>query len=70
MGFATVGECVVKYKFVQDDCCHWYKIPANLYPLFLQLDENGESDGYVEFESKFDGYRCDHPTHYTFENPE
>ena len=51
--------------FIQDDDCHWYLIPTSTYPMFRQLEE---ADEYVAFIDKFEEYRCDHPTSYTFEN--
>lgn len=60
----------MRYKFVQDQDCHWYMIPSKLHPLFVQLEENGEADWYTAFDSKFDEYRIDSPSNYTFERPE
>ena len=54
--------------FIQDDECHWYLIPTTLYILFRQMEENGEADYYASFNNKFEEYRCDHPTSYTFDN--
>ena len=33
-----------RYKFATDDDGHNYLIPVDLYPLFIQLLENGEAD--------------------------
>lgn len=54
--------------FIQDDDCHWYLIPISLLSLFCQMEGNGEADYYASFNNKFEEYRCDHPTSYTFEN--
>lgn len=59
----------MKYKFVQDDDCHWYLIPEELHTLFLQMEENGEADWWCEFNNKFEQYCCDHPSNYLVENP-
>lgn len=59
-----------RYKFATDDDCHNYLIPVELYPLFIQLLENGEADCYASFCNKFDEYRVDGVYHYTFEKPE
>ena len=54
-----------RMMFIQDDDCLWYLIPTSTYPIFRQLEE---VDEYVAFIDKFEEYRCDHPTSYTFEN--
>ena len=54
-----------RMMFIQDDDCHWYLIPTSTYLIFRQLEEADEYDAFIE---KFDEYRCDHPTSYTFEN--
>lgn len=59
----------MRYKFVTDDGCHWYLIPADLVPLFVQLLENGEADWWAEFNNKFEGHRCNNPCEYTFTDP-
>ena len=55
----------MKCKFVQDDDCHWYMIPADMETLFHQMLENGEADYWCEFNNKWEDYRCDHPSCYT-----
>ena len=59
----------MKYRFVQDNDCHWCLIEADQYGLFIQLEENGETDGYAAFNNKFESCRVDHPTLFTIENP-
>lgn len=59
---------MTRFKFKQDQDCHWYLIPEELSSLFTQLEENGEADCFAEFDNKFDKYRCDHPSNFTFEN--
>lgn len=59
----------IRYKFIQDQDCHWYLIPDELTSLFIQMEESGEADWYAEFNKKFQKYGCDHPSNFTFENP-
>ena len=58
-----------RYKFATDDDCHNYLIPVELYPLFIQLLENGEADCYASFCNKFDEYRIDGIYNYSFIDP-
>lgn len=60
----------VRYKFMQDQDCHWYLIPEGLSALFIQMEESGESDCYAEFCNRFDEYRCNYPGEYTFVDPQ
>lgn len=56
---------IERKMFIQDDDCHWYLIPTSTYSLFRQLEEADEYDAFI---GKFEEYRCDHPTSYTFDN--
>lgn len=58
----------MRQMFIQDDNCHWYLLPTDLYPLFIQMEENGEADYFASFNSKFEQYRCDYPGSYTFDS--
>lgn len=60
----------MRYKFIRDDDCHWFLIPVELEPLFVQLLENGEADWWAEFSNKFEEYCCDSPCNYTFTDPQ
>ena len=60
----------VRYKFTQDQDCHWYLIPEGLSALFIQMEENGEADCYAEFCNRFEEYRCDYPGNFTFTDPQ
>jgi hypothetical protein len=62
---------LARYRFAQDDDGHWYLIPVELEILFFQMQENGEADGWCEFNNKFYEYStgCS-PSCYTFTNPE
>lgn len=60
----------VRYKFRQDDDCHWYLIPEGLSALFVQMEENGEADCYASFNDRFGEYRCDSPCNFTFVDPQ
>jgi len=53
-------------RFVQDDDCHWYLIPAEDYGMFVVMSENCNSGVCtdIEFIDKWDQYRCNHPTCY------
>lgn len=59
----------MRYKFARDDDCHWYLIPCELESKFYALLEDGEDDNYVDFCNKFDQYRCNGQTEYTFTDP-
>lgn len=58
-----------RYKFATDDYAQDYLIPVDLYPLFIQLLENGEADCYASFCNKFDEYRVDGVYNYSFTDP-
>jgi hypothetical protein len=59
----------VRYRFIKDDDCHWYLIPASMSTVFNQMLSNGESDCYAMFNNTFDEYRCDSPSNFTFTDP-
>ena len=59
---------IVKYRFVQDDDCHWYLIMADDYELFCIWVK--DSPYWDEYKGPcFDENRCDSPECYTFDNP-
>jgi len=60
----------MRYKFARDDDGHWYLIPVYQAEMFYKILHEGEDDCWCEFNNSFGEYRCDHPTDYTFENPE
>ena len=60
----------VRYRFITDGDSHWYLIPADLEDLFHKLLAEGEDDYYAEFCGRFDEYRCDHPSNFTFIDPQ
>lgn len=59
-----------KFIFVRDDDAHWYMIPVSLEDQFNVLLGLGEEDCYADFINKFDDYRCNSPSDFSFENPE
>lgn len=70
----------MRYKFVQDDDCHWYMIPPEREKEFDEwvintltrevcTKEELEKLGINPFIS-FEGFRIDGPHRYTFENPQ
>lgn len=59
----------MRFKFERDDDGHWYLIPENLQDMFFELLENGEDDYWAEFNNKFEEYRSEHPTNYSFTDP-
>ena len=65
----------MKYKFVQDDSCHWYLLPEHLWGLWDEIIQN-EEEGIREcWEDdrweKIENCRGDErPDTICFENPE
>lgn len=58
-----------RFRFVQDDSCHWYAIPADKEAAFeawvsaMQYDEYYESSDHEDFSD----FRLDlHPSSYSF----
>lgn len=47
---------MVKIKAVQDDSCHWYLIPNELYEEFCKDCENEELADSGEFDKKWGQY--------------
>lgn len=59
----------MKYRFIQDEDCHWYLIPADKVDDFNRWVECGPYwDGYEG--EWFEDYSCDYPSSYSIENPE
>lgn len=54
-------------RFMQDDDCQWYLIPADMSGLFWQLEENGEADYWAAFFGTFNKFCIDHPSQYIVE---
>lgn len=60
-----------RYRFAQDDDGHWYLLPIDLEAMFFQMLDDGESDGWEGFNTKFYQYNISSsPSGYTFTNPE
>ena len=70
----------MRYRFVQDDDCHWYSIPANRYkdfqewllnfPIYdLMSREELKNQGIRFSSNEFDEYRIDGVEQYSFESP-
>lgn len=57
-----------KFRFIQDDSCHWYLIPLNRTREFDDLMAGGE-ETEAEFNNKFSEFRSMHPSQYFVENP-
>lgn len=55
-----------RWKFVQDDDCHWYLIQAELEDEFNDWVYGEEVSDSAP---SFDAFRCDSPEFYTFESP-
>lgn len=63
----------LKWRFVQDDSCHWYCIPANQRELFEKwVDSADPGEGSREYDGpSFDEYRLGmYISNYTFDNLE
>jgi hypothetical protein len=59
-----------RFRFVQDDSCHWYVIPADKKNAFIAwvVYMSDEGENYVPYEGEeFDNFRIDGgPSWYTF----
>lgn len=59
----------MRYCFARDGDGHNYLIPVGTQHVFYSLLEQGEDDGYAEFNNRFEEYRCDSVLNWTFEDP-
>ena len=57
-----------RYCFVCEDG-HNYLIPVERRKEFYDELDTGDEDGWATFNNKFDEYRCDSFTNYTFTDP-
>jgi hypothetical protein len=63
------SDSAQRWRFVRDEGCHNYLIPAVLYDKFDVLLETGELGNFEKFDGLFSAYRIDGIELYTFENP-
>lgn len=61
---------MTRLSFMSDGDGHWYLIPIDRVDKFNKMLEEGEDDSYCEFNNEFYDRMCNHPSSYSFVNPE